>query len=74
MNDEINVKVQQILAVITQRYVMTDSKIPPDILKLKDEVMDIFNTARQTSDPGTLGQYERRLAEIQQSITPSDRG
>ena len=72
MTNEINVWVQQILAAITQRYVMTESEIPPDILALKDEVMDIFNKARQANDPALLGQYERRLAEIRKSIVPSD--
>ena len=72
MTNEINVRVQQILAAITQRYVMTDSQIPSDILKLKDEVMEIFNKARQTSDLTLIGQYERRLEEIRQSVIPND--
>lgn len=66
--DRIMVRVQQILAAITQRYVMTDSRIPSDILKLKDEVMEIFNKAKQTNDPALLGQYERRLAEIEKQL------
>lgn len=74
MTNGIELQVQYILAAITRRYVMTESEIPPDVLALKDEVMDIFGKAKQTTDPGILGQYERQLAEIRGSVAPSDRG
>lgn len=68
----IEVQVQGILAAITQKYVMTDLKIPAEVLALKDEVMDIFVKAKQETDAEILGQYERRLAEIRESIAPDD--
>lgn len=68
--NEIKVQVQQILAAITQRYVMTDEKIPPEVLALKDEVMDIFEKAEQTNSPEVIKQYESRLAEIRERIAP----
>ena len=68
----IKVQVQHILSAITQRYVMTESKIPPDVLALKDEVMDIFAKAEQETNPEVIGQYERRLAEIRESVASSD--
>lgn len=68
----IEVQVQGILAAITQKYVMTDLKIPAEVLALKDEVMDIFVKAKQETDAEILGQYERRLAEIRKSIAPDD--
>ena len=63
------VRVQQILAAITQRYVMTEAQIPPEVLALKDEVMEIFAKSQQTNDNALLGQYEKRLAEIHESIS-----
>lgn len=64
----IKVQVQHILSAITLRYVMTGSEIPPDVLALKDEVMDIFDKAKRESDPEVIGRYERRLAEIRESV------
>ncbi|MBD5129016.1 MAG: hypothetical protein HDT43_03700 [Ruminococcaceae bacterium] len=66
--DSLMVQVQQILAEITQRYVVTESAIPREVLALKDEVMDIFAKAKQTTDSALLGQYEKRLAEIRERI------
>lgn len=67
--NSIEVQVQSILAAITKRYVMTDEKIPPEVLALKDEVMDIFVKAKQETDSEKLRQFERRLAEIHEIIT-----
>lgn len=68
----IEVQVQGILAAITQKYVMTDLKIPAKVLALKDEVMDIFVKAKQETDAEILGRYERRLAEIRESVSDDD--
>lgn len=70
--NEIKVLVQGILAAITQKYVMTDSKIPSEVLALKDEVMDIFEKSQRENDPEKLRQYGRRLAEIRESVAPDD--
>ncbi len=67
--NSIEVQVQSILTAITKRYVMTDEKIPPEVLALKDEVMDIFVKAKQETDSEKLRQFERRLAEIHEIIT-----
>ena len=71
-NGNIDALVQFILAAITRRYVITESKIPADVLALKDEVMDIFVKAKQTDSPEIIRQYERRLAEIRESIALLD--
>lgn len=68
----IKIQVQHILSAITQRYVMTESEIPPDVLALKDEVMGIFDKAKQETDQEVIKQYERRLAEIRESVASSD--
>lgn len=70
--NEIKILVQGILAAITQKYVMTDSKIPSEVLALKDEVMDIFEKSQRENDPEKLRQFERRLAEIRESVAPDD--
>lgn len=70
--NEIKILVQGILAAITQKYVMTDSKIPSEVLALKDEVMDIFEKSQRENDPEKLRQYGRRLAEIRESVVPDN--
>lgn len=67
--NSIEAQVQSILAAITKRYVMTGEKIPPEVLTLKDEVMDIFVKAKQETDSVKLRQFEQRLAEIHEIIT-----
>lgn len=62
--NSIETQVQYILAVITRRYVISENKIPPEILKLKDEVMEIFARSRTETKPALISQYERRLIEI----------
>lgn len=68
MMNGIEIQVQYILAAITKRYVITENKIPPDILKLKDEAMDIFEKSKTETKPKTLAKYERRLGEIREKI------
>lgn len=62
--NSIETQVQYILAVITRRYVISENKIPPEILKLKDEVMEIFARSKTETKPALISQYERRLIEI----------
>lgn len=57
-----------ILQVITSRYVVNDRTIPADVLKLKDEAMDIYEKSRNETDSAVLEQYERRLAEIKETL------
>lgn len=66
--NSIETQVQYILAVITRRYVISEKKIPPEILKLKDEVMEIFAKSKSETKPKTLAKYERRLIEIREKI------
>lgn len=70
--NEIKILVQGILAAITQKYVMTDSKIPSEVLALKDEVMDIFEKSQRENDPEKLRQYGQRLSEIRESVAPDN--
>lgn len=72
MNGNIDAQVQFILAAITRKYVITESKIPAEVLALKDEVMEIFAKAKQADSPEVIEQYERRLAEIRESIATPD--
>lgn len=72
MTNGIEVQVQSILAAITQKYVMTDLKIPPEVLVLKDEVMDIFVKAKNENDPEVIARYEHRLREIRESVIAGD--
>lgn len=72
MTNGIEVQVQSILAAITQKYVMTDLKIPPEVLVLKDEVMDIFVKAKNENDPEVIARYEHRLGEIRESTMTDD--
>ncbi len=64
--------VAEILDKITRRYILTDMKIPEEILALKDETMDLFVKAKHESDPEKLRQYERRLAEIRERAAARD--
>ena len=72
MTNGIEVQVQSILAAITQKYVMTDLKIPPEVLVLKDEDMDIFVKAKNENDPEVIARYEHRLGEIRESVIAGD--
>ncbi len=72
MTNGIEVQVQSILAAITQKYVMTDLEIPPEVLVLKDEVMDIFVKAKNENDPEVIARYEHRLGEIRESVIAGD--
>ncbi len=72
MINKIDEQVQYILASITRKYVMTDSKIPPEVLKLKDEVMEIFEKSKHETSPEISRQYEQRLAEIRGLVAPKD--
>lgn len=59
--------IAEILDKITKRYVMNDSAIPSEVLKLKDEVMGIY--AKLHSDKFCdTAEYERRLNEIKGAL------
>lgn len=58
----------EILQIITERYVVGGRNIPPDILKLKDETMSIYDKSRGETNPAVLEQYERRLGEIKETL------
>ncbi len=54
----------EILQIITERYVVTNAVIPADILKLKDETMNLYEKSRKETNVDVLSGYERRLEEI----------
>lgn len=58
----------EILQTITDRYVITERTIPRDILKAKDEVMQIYSKALHETDPYALERYTRRLEEIKAAV------
>lgn len=57
-----------ILQVITTRYVVSGKAISADVLKLKDEAMDIYEKSRDETNSAVLEQYERRLTEIRETL------
>lgn len=57
-----------ILQVITTRYVVSGKAISSDVLKLKDEAMDIYEKSRGETNDAVLEQYERRLKEIKETL------
>lgn len=59
--------VAEILDSITSRYVVNDSRIPGEILKLKDEVMGIY-AKLHSENCGDTAEYERRLNEIRELL------
>lgn len=54
----------EILQTITARYVVGEKVIPEYVLKLKDEVMNIYAKSRKETNPDILSEYERRISEI----------
>lgn len=65
-----DVLVREILDSIKCQYILGDVKIPAEVLKLKDEAMEIFVKSQQESSPDILRQYEQRLAEIYKNVAP----
>lgn len=57
-----------ILQVITTRYVVSGKAISADVLKFKDEAMDIYEKSRDETNSAVLEQYERRLTEIRETL------
>lgn len=55
----------RILQRITKLYVIDELPIPEDVLALKDEACGIVEKAAAEQNADILGEYERRLAEIQ---------
>lgn len=64
MKKELNAIITEILDNITRRYVMSNYKIPEDILAMKDETMEIFSKVNNTDDPAELELHKARLTEI----------
>ena len=63
-----------ILRRITDRYVMDELTIPGSVLALKDEACGIAEKAAQERNADILGEYERRLIEIRESVASSGKG
>ncbi len=63
----------EILETITKRYVVSGLAIPKSILKLKDETMKIFAEVHNKPDGSFPAEYERRLAEIKETLDKGDR-
>lgn len=61
-----------ILQVITTRYVVSGKAISADVLKLKDEAMDIYEKSRGETNDAVLEQYERRLTEIKETLEKAE--
>ena len=57
-----------ILQIITSRYVVSGQAIPADVLKLKDEAMNIYEKSRSETNTAVSEQYERRLGEIKEAL------
>lgn len=62
----------EILQVITTRYVVSGKAISADVLKLKDEAMDIYEKSRGETNDAVLEQYERRLTEIKETLEKAE--
>ena len=62
--------VREILDSIKCQYILGDVKIPEEVLKLKDEAMEIFIKSQQETSPDILRQYEQRLVEIYKRVAP----
>lgn len=63
----------EILELITKRYVVNSLAIPASVLKLKDETMTLFAKVQKKSEGTFPAEYERRLAEIKDSLEKGDR-
>lgn len=66
--NELNKLVAEILNEITQRYILSNYKIPADVLALKDEVMEIYDSLHKEEDESVLAKHEARLTEIRDLI------
>lgn len=66
--DRIGIIFTDILQTITSRYVVSDTAIPADVLKLKDEAMNIYEKSRGEENSAVSEQYERRLGEIKETL------
>ncbi len=62
----------EILQIITERYVVTNTVIPADILKLKDETMKLYEKSRKETNADVLSGYERRLSEIKGALVKGE--
>lgn len=60
--------IREILSAVTNRYVRNDYKIPPDILAMKDEVMEIFSRLHGMTEEDASEADIRRLEEIRAYI------
>lgn len=56
--------IREILSAVTDRYVRNDYKIPPEILAMKDEVMEIFSRLHGMTEEDATEADIRRLEEI----------
>lgn len=62
-----------ILQIITSRYVVSDRAIPADVLKLKDEAMNVYEKSRSETGAAVLEQYGRRLGEIKETLEKGEK-
>lgn len=53
---------------------MDELTIPENVLALKDEACGIAEKAAREQNTDILGEYERRLIEIRESIASSEKG
>lgn len=60
--------VTEILEIITARYVGSGRSMPAEILKIKDETMELYLKSNSETDLAVLGQYEARAKEIRENL------
>lgn len=60
--------IREILSAVTNRYVRNDYKIPPEILAMKDEVMEMFSRLHGMTEEDATEADIRRLEEIRAYI------
>lgn len=60
--------VTEILEIITARYVGSGRPMPAEILKIKDETMDIYLKSTSETDMSVLDEFEVRAKVIRERL------
>lgn len=64
--------VTEILEIITARYVGSGRPMPAEILKIKDETMDIYLKSTSETDMSVLDEFEVRAKIIREKLAKGE--
>lgn len=68
LRSSIRAVVTEILEIITARYVSSGKVVPEEIMKTKDETMDLYLKSNSETDIAVLEQYEVKAKVIRERL------